>query len=73
MDTTTVAHPAPPAKLTREKGTCEGCGTTTRTLTAPRPNARDYAGPMFCLPCNPRFLGTLDVLEIHYSSLERLA
>jgi hypothetical protein len=68
MDTT--KDTAPPPTTTREKGTCEGCGATTKTLTAPIPNARDYTGPMFCLSCNPRFLGTL---EMHYSSLERLA
>ena len=67
MDTTTVAHPAPPT--TREKGTCPGCGTTTKTLTAPIPNARGHEGPMYCLSCNPRFL----TLDMHYSSLERLA
>jgi len=67
MDTTTVAHPAPPT--TREKGTCSGCGTTTKTLTAPIQGARDYEGPMYCLSCNPRFLP----LEMHYSSLGLLA
>ncbi len=68
MDTTTVAHPAREATPTREKGTCSGCGTTTKTLTAPISNARDYEGPMYCLSCNPRFL----TLDMHYSSLERL-
>jgi len=66
MDTTTVAQPAHPAP--RECGTCSGCGTTTKTLTAPHSGARDYEGPMYCLSCNPRFLA----LDMHYSSLERL-
>jgi hypothetical protein len=65
----TTKDTAPPPTTTREKGTCSGCGTTTKTLTAPRPGARDHEG-MYCLSCNPRFLGTL---EMHYSSLERLA
>ncbi len=61
---------APPT-TTREKGTCSGCGTTAKTLTAPRPNVgHDYKGEMFCLSCNPRFVaGTLDM---HFSALERL-
>ena len=67
MDTTKSSAPAHPS--TREKGTCSGCGTTTKTLTAPIPNARDYEGPMYCLSCNPRFL----MMDMHYSSLERLA
>ncbi len=72
MDTTTVAHPAREATTTRfERGTCAECGTTTKTLTAPRPNVgHDYKGEMFCLSCNPRFVaGTLDM---HFSDLERL-
>ncbi len=62
------APPAPPAKLTRERGTCSECGTTTKTLTAPHSGARDYTGPMYCLGCNPRFFA----LDTHFSSLERL-
>ena len=68
MDTSTLAHQPATATTTREKGTCSGCGATTKTLTAPIPNARDYEGPMYCLSCNPRFLA----LDMHYSSLERL-
>jgi hypothetical protein len=59
---------AQPAPTTREKGTCSGCGATTKTLTAPIQGARDYEGPMYCLSCNPRFF----TLDMHYSSLERL-
>lgn len=59
MDTTTVAQPAHPSP--REKDTCSGCGTTTKTLTAPHSGARDYIGPMYCLGCNPRFGGSASV------------
>ena len=58
--------PTPPP--TRERGTCSGCATTTKTLSAPHSGARDYTGPMFCLSCNPRFFA----LDMHFSSLERL-
>ncbi len=62
MDTKSLAQPAHPVvpEETRERGQCSGCGTTTKTLTAPRPNVgRGYRGPMYCLSCNPRFF-TLD-------------
>ncbi len=70
MDTTTVTQPAPPVpEETRERGTCSGCGTTTKTLTAPRPNVgHGYRGPMYCLPCNPRFFA----VDMHFSCLERM-
>jgi hypothetical protein len=49
-----AAHPVP--EEDRERGTCPGCGTITKTLTAPRTNVgHGYRGPMYCLPCNPRF------------------
>jgi hypothetical protein len=69
MDTTTVAQPAHPVpEETRECGTCSGCGTTTKTLTAPRPNVgHGYRGPMYCLSCNPRFF----TLDAQWSALER--
>ena len=55
---------------TRERGTCSGCGTTTKTLMAPKANVpHGYDGEMFCLRCNPRFL----TLDAHYASLERLS
>jgi hypothetical protein len=58
------AHPA-----THERGTCASCGTTTKTLTAPRPNVgHGYRGPMYCLSCNPRFF----TLEAQWSCLERM-
>ena len=50
-----VAHTGHEATATRERGTCFGCGTTTKTLMAPIPNARGYEGPMYCMSCNPRF------------------
>ena len=36
-----LAYPAHPVVLEepRERGTCSGCGTITKTLTAPRSNA----------------------------------
>jgi hypothetical protein len=59
------AHP----EGTRERGICSGCGTTTKTLTAPRPNVgHGYRGPIYCLPCNPRFF----TLDAHWSCLERM-
>jgi len=63
------AHPVPEEE-TRERscGQCEGCGTTTKTLTAPRPNVgHDYKGEMFCLSCNPRFVA--GTLNMHFSAL----
>ena len=66
-----LAHPAHPVvpEETRERGTCSGCGTTTKTLTAPRPNVKHgYEGPMYCLSCNPRFFD----LDAHWSCLERM-
>ena len=57
---------------TRERGTCASCGTTTKTLTAPHANVgHGYTGPMYCLPCNPRFGG--DMLDSQWSALERMA
>jgi hypothetical protein len=57
-----LAHPAHAVvpEETRERGVCSGCGTATKTLSAPRPNVGyGYRGPMFCLHCNTRFF-TLD-------------
>ncbi len=71
MIETTIAQPAQPT-TTREKGTCSGCGTTTKTLTAPHSGARNYTGPMFCLGCNPRFAGEAGTVDMHFSALERL-
>ena len=64
------AHPSTPVlEETRERGQCSGCGTTTKTLTAPRPNVgHAYEGPMYCLSCNPRFFD----LDAHWSCLERM-
>ena len=54
---------------TRPCGTCAGCGTTEKALTAPRPNAgHGYRGEMFCLSCNPRFR----TLDAQWSCLERM-
>ena len=64
MASTSLAHPAhsivpEETPETRASGTCASCGTSTKTLTAPRPNVgHGYTGPMYCLPCNPRFGGT---------------
>jgi hypothetical protein len=67
-----LAQPAPPVpeeETPRERGTCSGCGTTTKALTAPRPNVgRGYRGPMYCLACNPRFR----ILDAQWSGLERM-
>ncbi len=61
-------HPVAPDEI-RESGICSGCGTTTKTLTAPRPNVgHGYRGPMYCLPCNPRFF----TLDAQWSCLERM-
>ena len=66
---TTTESSAPAQRTTRERGTCSGCRTTTKTLTAPRPNVgHGYAGPMYCLSCNPRFF----TLYGQCSSLERM-
>ncbi len=55
MAKTSVAQPEKHT-TTRETGTCAGCGTTEKTLTAPRPNAgHGYKGEMYCVACNPRF------------------
>jgi hypothetical protein len=55
VDTKSLAHPVVPVE-TRECGTCSGCGTTAKRLTAPHPNAGySYRGLMYCLSCNPRF------------------
>ena len=62
------AHPVVPEEP-RERGICSGCGTTTKTLTAPRPNVdHGYEGPMYCLSCNPRFF----TLDAQWSCLERM-
>jgi hypothetical protein len=75
MASTSLAHPAHPVvpgKVTRERGTCSGCGTTTKTLTAPRHSVgHGYTGPMYCLPCNPRFGGD-DMLEAQWAASERM-
>ena len=65
------AHLVPDSEAAvRERGTCSGCGTTTKTLTAPRPNVgHGYRGPMYCLSCNPRFF----TLDAQWSCLERMA
>ncbi len=70
MDTKSLAQPAHPVpEETRECGTCASCGTTTKTLTAPRPHVgHGYRGPMYCLPCNPRFR----ILDAQWSCLERM-
>jgi hypothetical protein len=72
MDTTRIAHPAHHVEPeeTRERGTCSSCGTTTKTLTAPQKVGHGYNGPMYCLPCNPRFGG--DMLDAQWSALERM-
>ena len=63
-----VAHTGHEATATRERGTCFGCGTTTKTLMAPILNARGYEGPMYCMSCNPRFFR----VDMHSSCLERM-
>ncbi len=71
MDTKSLAHPAPqdPKETPRECGTCAGCGTTEKTLTAPRQNVgHGYRGPMYCLSCNPRFR----TLDAQWSCMERM-
>ena len=67
MDIASLAYPAHET-TTRERGTCAGCGTTTKTLMAPISNARGYEGPMYCMSCNPRFFA----VDMHFSCLERL-
>jgi hypothetical protein len=66
------AHPQGPEETpdeARPTGTCSGCGTTTKTLTAPRPNVgHGYRGPMSCMSCNPRFF----TLDAQWSCLERM-
>ena len=64
-----VAHTGREATATRERGTCFGCGTTTKALMAPIPNARGYEGPMYCMSCNPRFF----TVDLHFSCLERMS
>jgi hypothetical protein len=70
MANTSLAHAAHPfPEETRGLGTCSGYGTTTRTLTAPRPHVgHGYRGPMYCLSCNPRFF----TLDAQWSGLERM-
>ncbi len=54
---------------TRERDTCSGCGTTTKTLTIPRPNVgHGYEGPRYCLSCKPRFF----TLDAQWSGLKRM-
>ena len=66
---TTESNASSTQPSTRERGTCFGCGTTTKTLTAPRPNVgHGYKGAMYCMSCNPRFF----TLDMHFSCLERL-
>ncbi len=61
-----VEHPT----TTDGRGVCAGCGERAKVLQTPRPNVgHGYKGPMFCRPCNPRFL----MLDMHHSSLERLS
>ncbi len=68
-----LAHPVPEEE-TRERGTCEGCGTTTKTLTAPRPNVgHGYTGPMYCLSCNPRFGGDMLDAGFAWAGLEGMS
>ncbi len=68
MDTKSLAQPAHPEGI-RERGTCAGCGTTTKTLTAPLPNVGyGYRGAMYCLSCNPRFF----TLDAQWSCLEKM-
>lgn len=68
MAIASLAHPAHET-TTRERGTCSGCGATTKTLTAPRKGVgHGYSGPMFCMSCNPRFL----IVDMHFSCLERM-
>jgi hypothetical protein len=63
------AHPVVPEVETCERGRCSRCGTTTKTLTAPRPHVgHGYEGPMYCLSCNPRFF----TLDARWSCLERM-
>ncbi len=72
MTMTRIAQLAPETTTTvRERGTCSGCGTTTKTLTAPHPTVgHGYEGPMYCMSCNPRFFtGSLDM---PFSCLERM-
>ena len=65
----TTKSSAPSAhSSTRERGTCSGCGTATKTLLAPISNARDYEGQMYCMSCNPRFFA----VDMHFSCLERM-
>jgi hypothetical protein len=51
VDTKSLAHAAHPfPEETRERIICSGCGTTTKTLTAPHPNAgHGYRGR--CTAC----------------------
>ncbi len=66
MDTARIAEPT---TTRRECGACSGCGTTAKSLTAPRPNVgHGYRGEMYCLPCNPRFR----TLDAQFSGLERV-
>ena len=49
---TTTGNPA------RERGSCAGCGCKDRALMAPEKGiSKGYAGAMFCMDCNPRFVG----------------
>jgi hypothetical protein len=70
MATTSLAHPVPEeTREARASGTCASCGTTTKTLTAPRPNiGPGYRGALYCLSCNPRFF----TLDAQCSGVERM-
>ena len=70
LSTVSVHRDGHEANAEREKGRCSGCGTTRRALMAPISNPRGYEGPMYCLPCNPRFGGGM--MDTHYSCLERM-
>ena len=71
-ESSAVSAHQPTSEESRERGTCSGCGTTTRALTAPKPNVgHGYTGPMYCLVCNPRFGG--EMLDAQWSALERMA
>ncbi len=55
----------------RKKGQCSGCGSTKKTVSSPGPVGHDYAGPMYCMGCNPALGG--DMLDAQWSALERMA
>ena len=56
MAKTSLAHSARETTSAKAHRSCAGCGTVEKALTAPHPNVgHSYTGPMYCLPCNPRF------------------